>query len=129
MLKRAMLGLILLIPATAAAQENQDEPVVASGARVQIQSPHLAAGWHEGTMMGGRCLSVGMPSDPGTLRRMYLLVSIERLQVSSIYDGRHTPGQVTVFYTAEADTTGEEWIDVEMDDLRADDSECRSAQV
>ena len=80
-------------------------------------------------MMGGRCLGVGMPSDPGTLRRMYLLVSIERLQVSSIYDGRHTPGQVTVFYTAEADTTGEEWIDVEMDDLRADDSECRSAQV
>ncbi|MCZ6759938.1 MAG: hypothetical protein O7D29_06145, partial [Gemmatimonadetes bacterium] len=108
--------------------ENQDEPLVASGARVRIQSPHLAAGWHEGTMMGDRCLGVGIPSDPGTPRWLYVLASIEQLQVSSTYDGRHTPGQVTVFYTAEADTTGEEWIDVDMDDLREDDSECGSAQ-
>ena len=103
----ARLTLAVLLAVSAAAGgpvpgARADEDIPAMGARVRAQVPGLWPGWH----MGMFSLSTR---------------EIERLQVSSLYDGR------TRFAPADPDEwtyAGETWREVPMDPLRQAERQC-----
>lgn len=129
---RRLRRLILMSLAFAAAVPTQAvraaEPLPAVGARVRVLAPTLGPGWHTGMFNRLRveppCYRIIIFA-PGPTRRVERTLSVrelERLQVSTVYDGQ------TRFEPAEPDEqayVNEGWRDVSLEALWVAERRCR----
>ena len=138
----------LLAPGALLLAQKTPETVLAYDARVRvILKPEIAffgqgldARWVTGQILGGsrRCafftpdslqmtpLGTIVPGISGAFAPRLLIEfsRIERIQVSSIYDGQFVSGGSQRFYSEGADLSGETWIDVPRESLRMDRTLC-----
>jgi hypothetical protein len=128
--RSSWLTLALLLAVSAAAggrapSARADESIPAIGARVRVQVSGLWPGWHMGMFNRLRveptCYRVLLFGPTRIVERMLSIPEIERLQVSSLFDGR------TRLEPADPDEwtyAGETWRDVSMDPLRKAEQQC-----
>jgi hypothetical protein len=129
---RVLLAAALLAaaPAAAAGQAARaaaPAPQPAYGARVQIMSPRLGTGWHTGVVgRVGACLAVMIQREGGESPAFTAVRfdEVDRLRMSSRYDGRPDAAGRPAEYRPGLDTTGERWIEVAVQPLRARYGDC-----
>lgn len=126
--RKAFAPLAALLLATApACGGSAPAPALQPAARVRVVADGLPPGWHAAeTGTVGDCLMLMVPQPPENPTRL-IPVSLEQvadLRVSSLFDGRAGPQGAPRAYTAGADTTGEEWLRVDLEALRRAHGDC-----
>jgi len=119
---------VACVPHVASAQTEAppDEPTIAMEARVKIHADAAEASpriGRFGTM--GRCLSVWVPDEEQDGAFLVVPIGrIDRIFVSTLYHARFDPPNPRPIYREGMDTKGEEWEEIAVEEVRADDVTC-----
>ncbi len=131
MIRRVLMCLAMAVgPESLSAQQpTPPESLLAYTARVRFLAPELFDRWRTGetaailSSQDRTCMMV-VYTRPVIGEQLLFFSNIERLQVSSIYNGKFRPGWRMPVYGPGSDTTGEEWLEVPLDSLRATELPC-----